>query len=185
MHGTILHGFKEFVTQRHGNATWASLVQTAGAGGWYLSTQTYPDRELVALVQATAQHEGRPVTAVLEDFGAALVPVLLSLYQAFLDPAWRTLDLLANTETVIHRTVRLRDPKATPPELRVRRVSADELHIDYASTRRLCALAVGICRGVASRYGDTITIEQPDCMEAGAPACRIVVRRTVDDRRSD
>jgi hypothetical protein len=177
MHGTILHGFKEFVIQRHGKEAWDALVKATGAGGWYLSTQTYPERELVALVQATAEREGRPVPAVLEDFGAALVPLLLFMYQAFLDPAWRTLDLLAKTETVIHRTIRLRDRMATPPELRVTRVSADELHIEYASARRLCALAVGICGGVAAHYGDTITVEQPECMETGAPACRIVVRR--------
>jgi hypothetical protein len=51
-------------------------------------------------------------------------------HQAFLDPAWRTLDLPANTEAVIHRTIHLRDPKATPPELRARRVSVDELDIN-------------------------------------------------------
>jgi hypothetical protein len=180
MHGSLLHGFKEFVRRRYGEAAWSSVVEAAGAGGWYHSTQTYPDEELVALVNATAVREKQPVASVLEDFGAALVPVLMSLYKAFAEPQWRTLELLANSESVIHRTVRLRDPDAHPPQLKPRWISDREVQIEYRSARRLCAVAVGICRGVADYYGDTVSVQQTACMERQDGACLILVRLTPD-----
>lgn len=178
MHGSILWGFKTFVTARHGDAKWNDVVHSAGAGGWYHSTRAYPDQEFTALLDVTATLEERPVSAVLEDFGASLVPVLIALYGKFIDPKWRTLDLLANSEAVIHRTVRLQDRTAHPPHLSVLRVSDTEVHVEYRSTRRLCALALGICRGVATHYGQTARILHPECMATGAPVCRIVVACT-------
>jgi hypothetical protein len=175
LHGSILYGFKAFVTARHGEAGWRAIAESGGEGGWYHSTRPYPDQELSLLVEATASLEGRTVSVLLEDFGASLVPMLVSLYGAFIKPTWRTLDLLANTETVIHRTVRLQDQTAHPPHLRIHRISSTEVHIEYRSERRLCALAIGICRGVAAHYGEEITISHPECMATGAPACRIAV----------
>lgn len=176
MHGSLLHGFKEFVRRRYGEAAWNAVVQEAGAGGWYHSTQTYSDEELTALVRALAVREERPVPQLLEDFGAALVPILLVLYKAFLEPHWRTLDLLMNAESVIHRTVRMRDPEAHPPQLFPRWISEREVQIEYRSARRLCAVALGICRGVADHYGDSVLVQQTACMERGDRACLILVR---------
>jgi len=176
MHGSLLHGFKQFVLARHGREAWNDVVQAAKVDGWYVATQVYPDKELVGLVEATATRVRSPVPAVLEEFGAAIVPTLVGLYGAFVDPEWRTLDLLVNTESMIHKAIRLRDPAAKPPRLRSQRVSDREVHIEYASKRRLCALAIGICKGVAAHYGETVTVEQPECMERGSPSCRLVVR---------
>ncbi len=176
MHGSVLHGFKQFVVARDGKDAWEAIVQAAGARGWYYSTEVYTDEEMGALVHATAAREARPVAQLLEDFGAALVPTLLQLYGSFVAPGWRTLDLLLNTERVIHRAIRISDPTASPPQLKPRRVSDEEVHIEYTSARRLCAVAVGICQGVAAHYGEHIVIEQPRCMLRGGATCLLVVR---------
>jgi hypothetical protein len=171
----VLHGFKQFVRARDGDGGWETVANEAKAVGWYVATQTYPDDELNALVRAAAARWDRPVPMVLEEFGAALVPTLLGLYGSFLEPSWRTLELLMNVETVIHRTVRLRDATASPPELHCRRISNSEIEIDYTSGRRLCGLAVGICRGVAAHFWQSISIVQPECMERGDKMCRLIV----------
>lgn len=176
MHGSIFFSFKRFVTDRDGAAGWAAVIQSAGVRGWYLATESYPDEELLLLVQATGAREGRSPVAILEDFGAAILPTLLSMYGAFMKPEWRTLDLLLNTESVMHKAVRLLDLNAAPPRLKARRISASEVELEYNSERRLCAFAIGICRGVAAHYGEAIAVEQPACRETGASACRLVVR---------
>lgn len=176
MHGSLLFGFKQFVVTVHGKEAWSAILKSAGVGGWYGAVHTYSDDELTALTQATATHLGKSVAAVLEEFGTQMVPVLLGIYGSFVDPTWRTMDLLLNAEGVIHKAVRARDRTAQPPKLKPRRISDGELYIEYDSERRLCALAVGICRGVARHYKESITIDQPECMHAGAPRCRIVVR---------
>jgi hypothetical protein len=81
-----------------------------------------------------------------------------------------------SADSVIHKAIRVRDASAQPPRLQPRRISDREVQIDYDSERRLCALAIGICRGVAAHYQESITIEQPECMHDGASRCRIVVR---------
>ena len=176
MHGSLLHGFKQFVLGRDGQEGWDAIVGTANAHGWYFATRIYEDEELGRLVRMTAAYEDRPRTAVLEEYGAALVPTLMTMYRSFVDPSWKTIGLLLNAENVIHRTIRITDRSANPPQLLVRKLSEREVEIEYSSRRRLCAVAVGISRGVAAYFGEEVTVEQPHCMERGAPACRILVR---------
>jgi Haem-NO-binding len=176
MHGSLMHGFKKFVLARGGEDAWSDLSQRAGVPGWYLTNQIYADSDFRALVDATATSWSRPVATVLEEFGEAVVPTLLGLYGAFLERNWRTLDVLLNVEGVIHRTVRMRDRNAAPPFLRSSRLNDDGVQIEYTSARRLCAIAVGICRGVAAHYGDRISVTQPTCRERGDQSCRLVVR---------
>jgi predicted hydrocarbon binding protein len=48
--------------------------------------------------------------------------------------------------------------------------------ITYDSPRKLCAVARGIVRGVASHFGERIAIEGRRCMHRGDPHCLIAVR---------
>lgn len=178
MHGSLFHGFKQYVLGRLGVATWNLAVQTAKGSGWYHASSRYPDEELEALITAVAAAEGKAAGAVWEEFGTALVPHLVTLYGAYLLPHWRTLDLLENVEGVVHRTVRMHDKAAEPPRLRPVRISSNEVRIEYASARRLCRLAVGICRGVAAHFDEEIMLAEPQCMLAGATHCVLVVRHT-------
>jgi hypothetical protein len=153
-------------------------VHEAGIGPRvYLPVATYPDAEAIALVGAASTLSGKPAAELLDAFGEYLVSPLLRTYSSLVRPEWRTLDLLEHTESTIHRIVRLREPDATPPELACERVSTDEVVIRYGSPRRLCALALGLIRGVARHYAETIEIRESACMNAGAPQCEIRARR--------
>lgn len=176
MHGCVLHGFKKFVFAREGESAWNELIKAAGVSGWYIANRAYPDADLKLLIGAAAERWHQPVAALLREFGEALVPTLLGLYGSFLERNWRTLDVLLNTESVIHRTVRMRDPAATPPALRCSRTGDSTVEIEYSSPRRLCAVADGICHGIAAHYGEQVDVTQPRCMERGDASCTIVVR---------
>ena len=76
---------------------------------------------------------------------------------------------------MIHTVVRIRNPGARPPELRVTR-SGDEAVILYESARRMCAFAKGILAGVADHFGEHIEISESTCMHEGDPACTLHVR---------
>jgi predicted hydrocarbon binding protein len=47
----------------------------------------------------------------------------------------------------------------------------------YSSPRKLCALAIGIARGVAKQFNETIEVAQNKCTHNGAPHCEIVFRK--------
>jgi hypothetical protein len=177
MHGIIFGELKKLVDTRVGGDTWRIILKEAGlAAKVYMPVTEYPDEDAVHIVEALSKFSGRSVRDLFEEFGEFIAPDLLALYRHMVKPEWRTLELLENTENTIHRVVRIRNPGARPPELKCVR-DGDEVLITYGSARRMCGVAVGIVRGLARYYDESIQIDELSCMSGGAAVCRILVRR--------
>lgn len=177
MHGIIFWELKKYVNTKLGGDAWQRLLQEAGLGSRiYTTLQEYPDEEAVAIVGAASRATGQAVSAILEDFGEFIVPDLVSMFKAMIRPKWKTLDLIENTEDVIHKAVRVQNPGADPPRLQCSRPGKEEVVIIYSSPRKMCALARGIAKGVANHYGEKVSIAEPRCMLRGSPNCEIQVR---------
>lgn len=178
MHGIIFNELKKFVDNQVGGDAWLRILDGAGfKSKVYMPIEEYPDAEAVALVGAASRHTGIGAQDLLEGFGRFIAPDLVQLYRHLLKPDWRTLELIENTEQTIHAAVRLRNPGARPPELKCERLSPDEVVIVYSSQRQMCAVAVGIARGLAEWFKEQVEVDQRSCMHRGDPACRIHVRR--------
>jgi hypothetical protein len=180
MHGIIFSELKRFVDEGHGPGVWDTLLHESGIGTRiYLTMQAYPDEELVKLAMTASRLTETPLGAILEAFGEFLVPAYFKLYGHLLNPDWRTLDVIEHTEETIHRVVRIKNPGARPPELRCVRISATEVLLVYNSSRRMCAIAKGISKGVAKRFSESIRLEESTCMLDGARECRITIKRVM------
>lgn len=184
----IVHGIIFFYIQKFaqaatsGSASWLQLRQTVTTSSErYLPNQAYPDDEAVQLLQSLAEATDEPLPSLVERFGEFLGPHLVKVAGKHIDPQWRTLDLIENTESIIHTMVRATNPGAEPPVLEAVRQSPNELHLVYTSGRQLCMLAKGIMRGVARHYGEGITIEETSCMLNGDPFCCFVVQNQAHD----
>lgn len=174
MHGIIFAEFEKFFTLAQGAEQWQKLLAEAQLPDRvFMAVGTYPDADLMKLVQGASVETKRPVAELLEAFGEFTTPTLFSMYRTVIAPEWRTLDLVENTERVIHKVVRTRG--GTPPVLNVQRQDATHLVVTYGSQRKLCALARGIIRGIAKHYREAVSITEPTCMLAGAKACRLKV----------
>lgn len=179
MHGIIFAELQNYAETKHGKGTWSQLLKKAGLENRvYLSIKEYPDTEVLALVTAASAMTGVPVAAVLEDFGEFIVPALMKMYGHMLRPEWRTIDVIANTEQRIHTVVRLKNPGATPPQLLTVRNGSDEVILSYTSPRQMCALAIGIGKGLAAHFKEKVVSAQTLCMHKGAPKCEIIFRKT-------
>jgi predicted hydrocarbon binding protein len=177
MHGLILSELQRYGRSRLGVDGWRTVLAKADLrGSIYLTNATYPDKHVAALVQAASQMTGWPAEALLEDFGKFVAPSLFTVYKAFIKPEWKTLDLIEHTEASIHTALRMKEPGADPPQLVVRRESATSAVLAYRSPRRMCALAIGIAKGVADHYRERLVVAELACMSRGAPACRIHFR---------
>jgi hypothetical protein len=177
VNGTILIGLGRYVEAKLGPGAWERLLTDGGIGPrLYVPLEDYPDQEAVALVTAAAQRTAVPVPALLEDFGAFLVPGLLKMYGFLIDPGWATLDVIANAERTIHEVIRRSNRKANPPRLKCERPRPEEVVVIYASPRRMCGVAKGIAKGIADHYHERIAITEGACMHRGAPHCEISVR---------
>ena len=176
MHGLIFAELKKYVTTKLGPTAWDALLHEANlTKRFYLTGESYPDAEAVALVTAASRITKQPANAILENFGEFIAPDLIEIYRSFIKPKWKTLDLIEHTEATIHKTVRLRDPGAAPPRLKTRRVSSREVEILYTSERKMCGVAKGIARGIAKHYGEQVEVTESTCMHHGAKQCTISV----------
>ncbi|MBS0618171.1 MAG: heme NO-binding domain-containing protein [Spirochaetes bacterium] len=167
MHGMVFSELKKFVEIALGAQGWDQLLTDSGLGKKvYLSSKAYPDEEIVALISGASQKTGKPLNELLRDFGTFIAPSLISLYGHLLDPEWRTLDVIEQTEEVVHTVVRAKNPGAEPPKLIVERLSPDEVVLHYKSARKLADVAVGIGRGVGKHFKEKLEIRisnrQPD-----------------------
>jgi hypothetical protein len=180
VHGIIFDEFRNFVQTTHGaTRAWDELLDQAGLGSRiYTTTETYPDAELLSLVSYEASRSRLPTADLLVAFGEAVVPGLVQVYGVLIDPRWKLMDVLEKTEDVIHRAVRLRDDRADPPQLHVRRVAEDEVVIIYASGRMLCSFARGLVLGLAEHYKEPVEIDETSCMLRRDHACRLSVTLT-------
>lgn len=142
----------------------------------YTSFGNYPDADVVALVTAAAEITGRPVNAILEDFGEFIAPSLVAMYAHLLDRSWKALDVIEHTENTVHSVVRVQNKGATPPKLKITRPSREKAVLIYDSPRKMCAVAKGIARGVGKHFKENILISEPKCMNKGAPHCEIHFR---------
>jgi hypothetical protein len=182
MHGLIHIELERFARTRMGDEAWARAVETAGVTEPnYDPDRQYEDADIVGLVMALSKAAEIGPQALLELFGEALVPPLVGTYGGLIDPGWRTIELIANTEGLIHTALRASDAAAKPPMLRTTRRGPDELLVIYASERRMCGVAKGIIRGVAAHYGETVTLNEESCMLTGGGTCNLAVQRQRDE----
>jgi hypothetical protein len=176
MHGIIFNQLRGYAQARLGEQGWERLLREAGLPSrMYLAFQSYPDEEAVALVSAASRLSGRSVRFLLEDFGEFLVPGLLKIYRAFIQPEWTILDIVEHSER-IHERVR-RDPHAAPPTLECKRLDVSTTRVIYASPRKLCGVGIGFVRGLASAMRQPVDVQEQQCMHEGAPHCVFIVKR--------
>ena len=136
MHGIIHAELKKYVENRYNPETWTQLLDKAGLKGKeYEAEGNYDDREAMAIVRTACEMTGLSAKELLEDFGYFLAPGLFRIYGHLMDPEWKTIEMLLNTENIIHLVVRARHIGAHPPKLRFEHVRINELEISLQFTQ--------------------------------------------------
>jgi len=178
MHGIVFAELQKFVVSEHGHPGWKAVADKAGmAHKVYLSAGQYPDSEITSLVTAASAITGQEPFQIVEAFGEFIVPSLLKMYGHLLKPHWKSLDVIEHTEGTVHTVVRASDKDALPPKLRTRRAAPDTVILVYDSPRKMCALAMGIGKGLAQHFKEMLSINQTQCMHKGGAFCEIAYQK--------
>jgi Protein kinase domain/Haem-NO-binding len=179
MHGLICFQLKRYVEHKQGPQIWERLFHDLDLSPRaYQPTDVVPDEEFESLLIALATINGQPLAALMEDFGFFLAPQLVSIYGVMFHAERSTLALLAVTEDVIHRAIRLRQPSTSPPVIKCLWRLENEMELIYSSPRNWCALATGIIRGIAECFDESVTITDRACVHRGDPYCCLAIRVT-------
>ena len=176
MNGVIFIEIAKFAQSRLGEDAWRQVVSLAGLPSRvYFRVAEYPDEEAIALLSALSARIKEPVPVIMESLGEFIVPDLVRMSQYWIDPQWKTVDLIANTEQTIHEILRSEGSHNSPPRLHCRKTGPQEVIVTYDSPRKMCALAKGIVSGLAKHYGEKVTITEALCMLKGDSTCQLIV----------
>lgn len=176
MHGSIFVLLKRFIESTYDFSTWIRLTEEAGiTHGPYQMHEMYLTREMFAILQAAADLTGEPFYDIMESYGEFLVPDLLMVYKKYVQPEWRTYEMLLHTEEAMHGAVKREDSRTNPPKLLVTKKGNRQLIVDYYSKRRMDAMAVGIIKGIARYYNESDKVQVTRTTAAGEERVQIKV----------
>jgi hypothetical protein len=175
MKGVIFNLLEEAVTAEHGLMAWAGLLEQAGVDGAYSSLGSYPDTELLALVDAAAGTLNSSPQEILRWFGNAAIPLLAARYELFFKPHSSSRTFIVSVNDMIHPEVRKLYAGASCPQFHFHPMDDGRLALGYRSPRKLCHLAHGFIEGAAAWYGETVAVEHLSCMLDDMPVCRIAM----------
>lgn len=176
MKGIVFNLLQQIVTRDHGEDAWDDLLDAAGLEGAYTSLGSYPDEDLGGLVAAASQALDMPPDDVVRWFGRNALPLLAGSYPAFFAEHESTRPFVLTLNEIIHPEVRKLYPGADVPEFEFEIRGDDELLMDYRSPRRMCAFAEGLLVGAADHFGESVAIEQTECMNRGDSRCLLDIR---------
>ncbi len=178
MHGSVCCIVKKFVDVTHGEAAWSAILERSGHTGLVLSPiATYPDEAVLEIVTAACGLLDCERDELLVEIGRFAAGELVAIASNMIHPDWKSFELLANVESLIHRTVRIQSTGAEPARIQAFRLDDSTLQVVYSSRRGLCALADGILRGLGPVFDESIDVQHVTCVNRGDPFCTFELKR--------
>lgn len=135
------------------------IIEESGVDGDFAELGHYPHQDMAALVLALSQRTGEPAATILERFGKHLFGQLCRRHSWLVACVTDSLDFLQGVEQTIHAEMRKLYPQAELPRIDSDRLSPDTLRLTYGSRRCLAPLALGMIRGCAEYFGESLHVE--------------------------
>ncbi len=176
MKGVVFNYLAEMVEEGFGLEAWDSILQTTGLTGNYIASETYPDEELMALVDAAHDKTGIDKRDLVRSFGKYILPNFREQNPQFFEAHNDLKSFLLSVDQMIHIEVRKLHPDAALPEFEYQDKDDSEFTMYYSSPRKLCFLAEGLIEASAEHFGTKYELEHPECMHDGAERCALKIR---------
>jgi hypothetical protein len=153
MKGIIFTKFLEMVEDKWELSMLDELITKAKdpINGAYNAVDTYDHKQLVNLVVY-----GKYLFSKLAEENPKLMKSIHSIF-----------DMLLNIETAIHTEVLKLHSDANPPRFEDKIESENEMKRTYHSHRSMADVAIGLIKGFAAYYDETIEIETLEIAENG------------------
>lgn len=184
MRGVLMTEFLGWIEETRGIAEVDAIIAELGDaltdGGAYTAVGNYPHDDLVRMMRAVAEREGRSEFELQRDFGMALFPALANVGAPMLEGATGSRDVFARINDVIHVEVRKLYPESHPPSVSMEQIDANEAFIQYSSHRDMAALCLGLVEGAVDFYQESAEVTMTgEGLDSGN--ARIRIRWSADD----
>jgi predicted hydrocarbon binding protein len=173
MHGIVFASLHDYARAHLGPERAAAIFDR----GFYSMSDAHPDEEFIRVLERTRDARRLEQDELLREFGSFTAEQTFArLYPDHFALAGDARTFLLTVEDRIHELVRATIPEARPPALHVDAAGDRALAITYTSHRRLCRLLEGLVVGTGRHYGELLEVDEVDCMNSGASACRFEVQ---------
>jgi len=174
--GFIFNTLEKVVIEEFGEDAWDDLLEQVESDGVYHSLGNYADEEVVKLVVAAAEKLGKEPTDILRWFGEKAIGDFHQKWPEMFSKFNHLFEFVLSLNDIIHPQVKQLYPEAQVPYFRTVKHEANELVLEYVSSRQMCHLAEGLLKGSANVFKTDISITQPQCVHEGAEHCHLSVR---------
>lgn len=176
MKGVVFDILRDMVENNYGLEGWQEVLDKAGSDGIYVSTKTYDDAELMALVRAASDITEIAINDLVFSFGEYMIPKFHKRFPTFFENSPSFIKFLVSVDQIIHVEVRKLYPDAGLPTFDYSEESENTLTMVYKSPRKLCQLAEGLISGSAKHFKQRYTIEHNPCMHTGDDHCVLKIK---------
>ena len=174
MKGVIFNLLEDMIVAKCGDDTleeiYAEATFTADAPP-FVGPDTYPDADLLAMVELLSRKMDTPVSDLVYGFGRYMFPELAARFPAFLEHLPTPVAFLETVNEVIHVEVKKLFEEATPPVVTIEKTADGRARLLYRSDRQLCRLVEGLLDGVGDHFNQKATYAHRQCMLDGAGEC--------------
>ncbi len=176
MYGLVNRAVEGLVRSRFGDAAWSTICERAGIGpGGVVAMDVYDDAVTYGLVNAASETLGLPPAAVLEAFGEYwTVYTIEEGYGDLVSMMGSTLnDFLDNLDTM-HDRIGNAMPEMVPPSFKREALEDGTSILHYYSEREgLAPMVIGLIKGLATRFNESVEIEHLEGSAAGHQQFRL------------
>jgi predicted hydrocarbon binding protein len=171
--GIIFNLLEDFLKENLGEEKFEELIESCSLKTRepFVGPGSYPDEDLLAIVDRAVEVTGMTKAAALRAFGKFCIGKFTLKYPLFFSKHSNAKSFLKTLNALHEIEVKKLYADAKPPEFVMEDPSPDRLVMRYVSERKLCLLAEGLIEGVAEHYRSPIRFRQTQCMLEGGSSC--------------
>ncbi|HGO5293051.1 heme NO-binding domain-containing protein [Photobacterium damselae] len=158
MKGIIFTEFIDIVEDQFGLAICQQMLDEAKDEGIYTAVGSYEHTSLVKLILALSKITKISAAELQESFGYLVFPRLLTSLPIQITGDDSTFSFIQRVENHIHTEVKKLYPDATPPRFEFISSTQTYLIFDYHSARCMSHVCLGLIKGCAQYFNQTIEI---------------------------
>ncbi|AMF96768.1 heme NO-binding domain-containing protein [Vibrio harveyi] len=170
MKGIIFTEFMELVEEKFGLEVLDQVLDLSNDEGIYTSIGSYDHRDLVKLIVNLSKISNIPPEQLQEVFGECAFQNLLKSIpnHASLQQCSTTFQFVRHVEDFIHVEVKKLYPDANPPQFDFISETQSEMVFDYRSARCMAHVCVGLIKGCATHFDETVIIKHQNQSQDGS-----------------
>ena len=161
MKGIVFTEFLELVEDKFGLEIVNQIIKDCelDTDGVYTSVGTYSHKDMFKMLAKLSELKNISVPELLEMYGEYFFDVLSNGYPQFMDQP-NSFKFLQSIDSYIHPEVLKLYPEAELPSFEAKINGKNEMTLLYRSSRKMSDFAVGLIKGAANYFNETVNIEK-------------------------